>query len=887
MSAEFNKPDAESHAEIFDEDPPKLEDFEQRLLHAMPSIFGSIGLLSGYFESQASPRAAFRDLEKFRASSIEQGIGMLRSSDYRKLALEMLGTRYVRTEQLPEREPTEPLPDYILRAITPSDREAFEADLQPIQESLSNLYADDADAVAAITKECDLLRWRFFGQANDPLPEALHIRDNDKQQVLLAQNEFAQELSPVAGKYEAKQMKLLQNNVDELHKIIADDIRETPLFMYLASFAAPAAKPTMQEMPLDQNTRARRIAEITHHLTRHYGIDAAQLQRPLSEADINAHRQYRHALAALDMEVEPRAIYEKVDPESDPYDALLQVIKERLAAMVSEESGVTFSADDVVFKSHYSVNVGSESIYLEDYLMRIQQSFYDPYEMPQFKSNAPLTLMVIEALKPNRLPYDKKLEYVVQGRANRRLDRLFTKGEWAAPVCLEEQLWIRRPLLPTYCAEPLPYKRPDKSQRPLQTHEIAKQLRQTVGEVLYDDRTDSNERLIASVRAAERPDQPTSNAEIVIALFDYDETQEPYIPGFTISSRTSSAGYTIFEFSKDADDPYESCAVMLSGRNVAIAGDAYARAGYHDIAKAIRNLPEMTVSDLVSIIENRLVYNTAPQSDRSVELQGDTFAVQCVGADEILRIGLQAAFPNSSRGINGNLLASPNKTSKINGIAHRQTVFIHEGKRYILDATPAATESIAKASQYNQANESEQSKPEAIAVADHTKEAIAKGGHSAKLPLAESVHLSQQQEASKVIAQASVVAENIRRDFEASVRMRLNIAQNPSFAANEDFYAYVLRTAKVADEPLRQAFNLVLDGTREQPSSLASKNARQAIQATASFVEALKTLPVSERKPYGAVVDDAALYTVVATLRQLAAFYNRLDWAFATLEAKD
>ncbi len=779
-------------------------------------------------------------------------------------------------DPLPERQTSEKLQDYICRAITPANRDAFEADLQPAQDTLRELYADDPKAVNAINQEADILRWRFFGQPNEPLPAGLYVPRTTKE-VELAQHVFNEELEAAVATHSTETARFLRGNKDEIRDIVAEAMRETPLYAYMESFAAPSTQRCVEELPLDQNQQARRTAEITLALTRQYGTTAEELYRPTSGATYNAHRHYVRAIAALDHEIEPQVRLEQSDPDEDPYDRLLRAVQHDIAKQWSEEHGRHATADDVVI-SFRERSVCGLTIYLDRYLDAIVKRFSDTSDVPEdIVSGSLLHRMVGTAQFEHRTPYLQALEETVMAHANQQLHDLFEEG-WSAPSRLKRQSWIRRPLLP----EPAGYlggytPRDRESQAPVKMQTLANQLRTSAGEVLHDNRQDDTPRLIMEVPLPGGFTPSDEQPDLTIAVLSVQPGNTLYVPGFTTSDVRQEAGRTICNFIKnETDDPYEACAVAIPNEVLDDVAAVYAKQGFNDLAYQIRSSHDMTVEGLTAILSQGMTYTIDPQTDKSVASIGGQPSVQCVGADELLRQGLNAAFGNCTRGVGGYILG-PRASSDIAALQHRQTLFIHDGRRYILDATPDLENSLERIREHK-TNTTDKVQRYTVEVPRYHSMSYERTVETVAPP-------SASEAARTILENAPAAIENIRESFEASVRARLGIVDDPRFARREDFYSHVLAISPKPEDPLRSTFVSMFDVVRAaQPQLDTVEFNQQTLKLTQQLIGSIQELPLKDRSRYGDIVDDAMLATLNANVRRLASHLDRMRWALKTLD---
>jgi hypothetical protein len=200
------------------------------------------------------------------------------------------------------------------------------------------------------------------------------------------------------------------------------------------------------------------------------------------------------------------------------------------------------------------------------------------------------------------------------------------------------------------------------------------------------------------------PALPRPSGQSDLKLFLYDERftyADPDIPGYTLVRHNGDA----YEFMHDAADPYVAANVPISADAQQILTHEYEQLGLQTLADRIKSQSTLTVEELRGFIQaesNYPVptndeilgrssrYSRAPYSDLQHfgrVVAGGKLQIQCTGAASFLKLSLQKAFGNPSASTVNGLTIEPSSTT-LNNLGHQQTAFQHDGKMYILDATP-------------------------------------------------------------------------------------------------------------------------------------------------------------------------------------------------------
>ncbi len=205
--------------------------------------------------------------------------------------------------------------------------------------------------------------------------------------------------------------------------------------------------------------------------------------------------------------------------------------------------------------------------------------------------------------------------------------------------------------------------------------------------------------------------QITSEKNIADQLTDATiELEQPFphatfeLLGYTAIKHAMTGDKIQVRYAHNAEnDPYETCTVPVDANRLADLCDVYESIGLVHTVQAIRKLTTVTVKDLVEILSMTSVYEEAGENsmtsifakikyfeDFKTQIKDGRLCYQCTGAAAFLGMSLEELFPNyRSTRIDGYTI--PTTVGAEGFMPHAQVVFTHEGKKYILDATPAVS----------------------------------------------------------------------------------------------------------------------------------------------------------------------------------------------------
>lgn len=175
----------------------------------------------------------------------------------------------------------------------------------------------------------------------------------------------------------------------------------------------------------------------------------------------------------------------------------------------------------------------------------------------------------------------------------------------------------------------------------------------------------------------------------------------PYIPGYELSGSTGDKYAFVPGIEGDA---YAAADVILSKEQRLKLYELYSEIGLNDLADIVKRGSRLKVYDLASLISSEGIYASRSNthalrpplpSSRYISSLGsfeelvrnNKLYIQCTGAAHFLRVSLEEIFGSGAAAVTEGFKISRYTIST--SAAHAQTVFHHQGKTYLLDATPS------------------------------------------------------------------------------------------------------------------------------------------------------------------------------------------------------
>ena len=208
--------------------------------------------------------------------------------------------------------------------------------------------------------------------------------------------------------------------------------------------------------------------------------------------------------------------------------------------------------------------------------------------------------------------------------------------------------------------------------------------------------------LINSETTVDTPHLSVQKPEITLEMKELFPGATLSILGYTAMRRLIGGDRMQITYVHDPEnDPYNTCAIPIDSRRLEQLCEIYESIGLDKTVQAIKRKSNLTVDELTNILSATNKYRNADEeSYKSVIMEVDTFQdfkdqiqegvlhYQCSGAATFLGMSLEVLFPNyTSTRISGYTIPSEAGSSEF--MSHAQVFFPHEGKKYVLDATPS------------------------------------------------------------------------------------------------------------------------------------------------------------------------------------------------------
>ncbi|HSH18006.1 MAG TPA: hypothetical protein VK978_01345, partial [Candidatus Saccharimonadales bacterium] len=210
-------------------------------------------------------------------------------------------------------------------------------------------------------------------------------------------------------------------------------------------------------------------------------------------------------------------------------------------------------------------------------------------------------------------------------------------------------------------------------------------------------------RLVLDERRTVNIPELTGNEDIVLRT----PSQEagwlvPAIPGYILVGEDKATGR--FGFVRNPEEePYQECAVLLPVAAIKKLSETYRGIGLDGLANDLVGSEAPTVSDLERLIRDYSTY-TEPQVSSTpyrpnlesyvASVTNGYLEVQCTGANSFNVLSLQAAFGTTEAELLKGRVIKQGSMEIASRLGHAQTFFVHNGRQYILDATPTRPDEV-------------------------------------------------------------------------------------------------------------------------------------------------------------------------------------------------
>lgn len=610
--------------------------------------------------------------------------------------------------------------DEYLSGLSP---EFYEQQFELAVNSLLN-----KDQQAAVRAAADKVLWRWFGEADQPLPDSLAINFNG----LLIYNPKG---SVTSFNYSAEEYlkKWTVNNQPRarLHQelAVAKLIETMSTYNFLRSFLVET--PVIQELRLSDQERLARERQIEADVRRRYGMaDGKSFERYTP-----AWQELQRHLYQLDEETSPGLDRKPSDPKAKFEAWLLAEAQSRWSSQHPSWYPSTGKPPDVKIiglgpnpEEHSSSKIAfrlsdGQALTFKRIMYGCLDDQYDesgPYILPR-----QLDRGLLEEFSSNLLQKNMQYKEALAEAVHKTAESYFDTNDGNLDDSL--LIAIRRPSGDIYTELPESYLQYntlaiDEPQfydvKVVSRERYSQDIHRTIGDVLYRSRPQDAARLV-DFQTFERVRQlplPTSDR-----LHDYDlvlqfdpkmelavndakprdgHGREPYIAGFDLVATDGNKWY----FNRSELDPYEGSGhIKLEKNGIDLLRQKYSAFGMTALAQALQGIDAMSAADLASIIRQHSDYTfdtSLPEFSKRTSgmmvsigaftqfVRDGRVQMQCTGAATFLGYSLEIALEGSTAVQSDGWLMTD--SAKLTAVRHAQTLLIYQGRQFLLDATPNA-----------------------------------------------------------------------------------------------------------------------------------------------------------------------------------------------------
>lgn len=571
-----------------------------------------------------------------------------------------------------------------------------------------------------------IIDWRMFGNPNDRLPVGLSIYKGEDGAPVIDRDESLSYLTdgmpdkvrPELGRLGLSAVseaigKDFAARQEEIIAIFNDFLKQTAEYQLLKSFDRPEQAPTPQ--PLNQYWQQVRQSQIEHSVRQQYGYNAGESISPGTQARHELSRRYFR----LDDETMPQT------DASDNRETGLVKARAYLLPYIRkafETKDLTFldifyenkEVGDLAVK--YRANDTGEEDFLEawDYTDAAGSALSakisrDPQRL-RYISRWFTETAINRIFQPSTRNIDEALESAIGSTIRQFADELSEIFyEANSGYANSTDLLLRSPV-----ADMNPFPPPesngnglwanafDRYTYAMSAEQLGREESTEIGlvEKYGPDNYRTGMRLIMEYYDNPQAPRRNANEDLVITLDYFAEGAIPFIPGYTlVSSDGLRHGFQVDE----KGDQYTPCEIAVSEQQRTQLANEYRLIGLNELADVVEQDDTLTVADLVNRIRDASVYylpdgyyskTEIPQVLRAESLtdfaelvQNGKLYVQCTGAALFTKFSLDTIFGESSAAtVSGKVLRGDR--THISNAGHAQTVFVAEGRQYILDATP-------------------------------------------------------------------------------------------------------------------------------------------------------------------------------------------------------
>lgn len=781
----------------------------------------------------------------------------------------------LRAEQqpLPERKVDEAPLTFLNRVLAPDEatKASFKEVLDEKKQQLRELYFDDEKKLKSIEEQADVVWWRFAGAIGDPLPLGLEesITSQPEDRRFQTKHHFSRDIfSSVAHAYSEELQLREEKYEDAIREVYHEVVEQTPACVLLRSFMHPPDELVFQEQPLSEYEKSVREVGLRNAIATRYSIDAGQVEYPESGG---AYREFMPGKYALDEAAERKLVRLATTNEDDAAFEHFAKFAEAGVRQAWAELYPTVPYNDQGYR-------GGSSRY-----GKAMTKYFDQYCPEQ---SLPKRFALIEyMLERARKAPDERGSYsqAIEDAINNAVDYIALPADLGIsryiPTNNDATLaWLRQNVLPEY-VPPGRYEllfAPTKDNSMVSKDVYERESQRIVAQLTIDNRNEYERQQPTLCVFAPRTPLPEANdQEPTIRLWMEPgaiiKDKQPWLAGYRLVSETAYVnGAAEYEFIRDEYNPYDVPKISIENARSSI-GSSLAAKGLTVLERAIMRASPLTIDTLAALVgSTSMSYIPERPTYKVEEIRDGVLYTQCIGVNKLLN-SLMDTASKESRVISGYVL-QPGK-SYMPRLQHDQTLFMHEGKRYLLDPTPNGEVQLPETS------------IDPI-VLTHPDAAPRSHGNRHSMKLAkqkDEAADTAQPNVERARAEATIAAHNermqvIQAQLEQVLSVRLGIRTDLSDGA-EQLYKAVMQYSLSDEDPLRHVMRLV----RQTADSAAETEQHLAACRTASdVVRLLSQLSAKERQAYTRT-SDATLDVLANYLTQLRQEFARMQQAYEAL----
>lgn len=585
------------------------------------------------------------------------------------------------------------------------------------------------------TEICD---WMLFGTSEDPLPKGLVVAVDDKHRESLARDSRLSCWSDAPLQNMGKSLSMLrkygfdditerlkkdlESRDEEINAKFIELLETTKEFTFIQAFDTPPIQ-ELADQPLSSFQKIVRETQAEHAIRKTFGLEPQERIEPHSFAGKSLARIKMHIDEETEQNPQEIPSTEGVErarayllpfitsefAKKFPSDKLQKIAFDKdyvgstalfwLTADGSREKDGTFIIDEEVTGSimqQFGTQAGWQTYAGKEFLKEFIERVFDK------RSEQSLSEIIDEAKtqwleNTRRSIFESVLytsdreshapEYIIGGVRKPRGERVRKEYLDSITAMLEGNSYF--------------YQGSDSARGFRQRADFERDASIIIGEVVEAPQGGIPYGRIIQFQPLEKPISGYYQAGMLcIRMGAYLPNIAPDIPGMElVYKRNDEYGYLP---DKNGDE-YAPCTVAVPHEKLPKLLEAYAAIGLENLADELSNSKNLTVEALVELIKEYSTYHipegfkfdgTDGPYTNYLEMSGledfkkliseGRLITQCTLSDAFLGASLSTLFgPSCVGSTQGYVVADT-----INRIRHRQTIFTHDGRLYILDATP-------------------------------------------------------------------------------------------------------------------------------------------------------------------------------------------------------